>query len=273
MRIPEDKIEEVAETIRKAGGIEEKPPPYAKYRFRLDKAIVTIYNSGSVTVGGKETKRVKELITETALKGNEGIIVGCDEAGKGEIFGPLVIACIYGNDKCLKKLLEIGVKDSKKLKKEKIKKLSEEIKESCNGVVRILTPSEYNKLYKKFRNLNKLMEEMYFEILKKISKKVKPEKVIVDKLSRGIEEKLKKTFPDVHFEVVTKGEENPFVAAAAIVAKGERLKWMEKASGFLGAEIPEGNVRNEYIKILTLIPEEERFKFIKEHFNISGEEK
>nr|AIE95908.1 ribonuclease HII (rnhB) [uncultured marine thaumarchaeote AD1000_71_A04] len=46
---------------------------------------------------------------------NKSLVSGIDEAGRGSIIGPLVIASVTANKKTIKKFSRIGVKDSKKL--------------------------------------------------------------------------------------------------------------------------------------------------------------
>jgi ribonuclease HIII len=54
--------------------------------------------------------------------------IGVDESGKGDFFGPLVIAGIISSDEINQKLITLGVRDSKKLSDKKIVELAEEIK-------------------------------------------------------------------------------------------------------------------------------------------------
>ncbi|TCK06329.1 ribonuclease HIII [Phorcysia thermohydrogeniphila] len=270
MKLERKKIEKVVNELLSEGAIHEEPPAYALYRLRLDDGIVTIYESGSVVFGGKDGEKLKKRFLELLFKEIDlSPRIGCDEAGKGEFVGPLVVSCIYANEDCIKKLLSLDVKDSKKLPNKKLKEMAEEIKKHCHGYVKVLMPENYNRLYKKYGNVNRMLEDIYKEVIGKLLEKYKVKRVIVDKFSERIENILKENFPNVEFKVVPKAESDPVVAAASIVAKAERLRKMEDLSKLLGFPLPEGNKENR--ELLSKIPPELRYKFVKEHFKVNGE--
>ncbi|ADY73081.1 ribonuclease HIII [Desulfurobacterium thermolithotrophum DSM 11699] len=262
-----ENIELLVKKLKEKGAKEEKPPPHALYRLRKDKGILTIYKTGNVVFGGKDPSFLKEEVAKVYLQ-NVTVTtkVGCDEAGKGEFVGPLVVACVCADKNCLRKLLDLGVKDSKALSREKILKMAEEIKKYCRGRVKVIMPFQYNKLYEKYKNLNRLLEDIYVELIGSLLAKYSPQEVIVDKFSSRIEPLLKEKFKNTSFKVVPKAEKDLVVAAASIVAKAERLKAMEKLSKELGIELPEGNIQNE--KVLKIVPEKLIDKFVKLHFKI-----
>ena len=264
-----EQIELLVKKLKGKGAKEESPPPHALYKLRKDKGILTIYKTGGITFEGKDPSFFKEEVASFYLQNiDKTHRIGCDEAGKGEFIGPLVVACVYADEKCFKKLVELGVKDSKNLSRERILKMAEEIKKHCRGQVKVIMPSQYNRLYERYRNLNRLLEAVYVEILEKLIEKYHPEKVIVDKFSSKLEEILKDRFKGIQFEIVPKAERDPVVAAASIVAKAERLKAMNRLERELGIELPEGNLDNQ--KILQLIPSKFRHKFVKMHFKTDG---
>ena len=269
MKVRREEVKAVIEKLKEIGGKVEEPPEGVEARLRFKEGVVQVYSTGSITVGGKEKEKLEEKVGKAIFEGveRELPIVGCDEAGKGELFGPLVVACVYADEKCYEELLKLGLKDSKRLKPEKILELSEKVKKVCSGRVKVLMPEEYNRLYENFKNQNRLMEEVYLEVLEKLFKKKGfPKKVVIDKFSPKVEEVLKENFPQVEFEVKTKGEEEPVVAAAAVVAKAERLKRLAELSKELGFKVKEGNAENR--ELLRRIPREKLHKFIKEHFSV-----
>jgi ribonuclease HII len=56
------------------------------------------------------------------------VIAGVDEAGRGSVLGPLVVAGVSIEESRVRKLSELGVKDSKLLTPQKRSKLYREIK-------------------------------------------------------------------------------------------------------------------------------------------------
>ena len=76
--------------------------------------------------------------------------IGVDESGKGDFFGPLVVAACYVGPEHLAELE--GVKDSKKLTDPIALKLATNIKRVCPHAVISIGPAKYNELYNSFRN-------------------------------------------------------------------------------------------------------------------------
>ena len=103
---------------------------YGHWKAQKEHTSVSAYHSGKVVIQGSGTQDLvlyvlePEILHEARL-GYEGVLAeqenpqmfephaGIDESGKGDFFGPLVIACAYTNSDSAKKLLEAGVKDSK----------------------------------------------------------------------------------------------------------------------------------------------------------------
>ena len=83
--------------------------------------------------------------------------IGVDESGKGDFFGPLVIAGVLTDEKNAKYLTELGMKDSKKLSDKKILYFAKEIKKNAPHSVIAISNARYNELYSNIKNLNKLL--------------------------------------------------------------------------------------------------------------------
>ncbi|ADU96912.1 ribonuclease HIII [Thermovibrio ammonificans] len=268
MKLSSSEKEKLLKKLKALGAKEEKPPEHAQYRLRLNDAILTVYKSGSVVYGGKGREKLKELVAETVLSDTELPRIGCDEAGKGEFVGPLVVACIVADEKCLKRLIELGVKDSKKLSNEKVEELASEITETCHGKVKLLIPEKYNRAYSKFKNINRLLEAVYREIVSDLCEKFSPKVVVVDKFSNRAEEVLKDVVKGARLEVRPKAEDDLAVAAASIVAKAVRLKTMKELEKRFKVKLPEGNTG--LAELLKKTPKELHEKLFKLHFSVGG---
>ena len=83
--------------------------------------------------------------------------IGTDESGKGDFFGPLVIAGVLADEKTAQYFLDLGIKDSKKLTDKKMLTLATEIKKVAPHSIIAISNSKYNELYNNMRNLNKLL--------------------------------------------------------------------------------------------------------------------
>ena len=171
--------------------------------------------------------------------------IGTDESGKGDFFGPLVIAGVYVDENIKKKLEAIGVKDSKQIAHSSIKKLAENIKkiagEKSFNIV-IINPPRYNELYEKFGNLNKLLAWGHARVLENILTRTEAAAAISDKFGdeglilNSLQEKGKM----LNLYQFHKAEKYTAVAAASIIARDKFNDWFERMNGELNMTIPKG---------------------------------
>ena len=109
--------------------------------------------------------------------------IGTDESGKGDYFGPLVVASVHVGPNQEKVLDYYGVKDCKRLTDRRVLELEPKIRGECvHDIVRI-NPHKYNILYRKFENLNVLLAWAHARAIENILKKVKCGLVITDKFA------------------------------------------------------------------------------------------
>jgi ribonuclease HIII len=92
----------------------------------------------------------------------KGDVIGSDESLKGDTFGGMVVAGVKADEAMRKKLIDLGVKDSKKLTDNTCLKLAKKIQKLTDCEVKTIFPEEYND----FRDgqtvlLNKLHAECY----------------------------------------------------------------------------------------------------------------
>jgi ribonuclease HIII len=171
--------------------------------------------------------------------------IGTDESGKGDFFGPLVIAAVYADEKLLTKLKLAGVKDSKKLDDRAIKNISKEIKKIVpNNYRNVVTinPEKYNQLYESFRNLNKLLAWGHSKAIENIVSNKFISTVISDKFGNEsllISELSKKNI-ELNLIQTTKAERFTAVAAASILAREKIIQWFSKTSSDLNIELRKG---------------------------------
>ncbi len=151
------------------------------------------------------------------------VICGIDEAGRGPVIGPMVIAGVLLDEKDIKKLRKIGVKDSKLLSRERREALFEMVKRIVNAYEFIIvSPREIDMAVEsKQMNLNLLEAHKTAEIINKL----KPDKAIVDSPSvnhKSYSDYLKRLIvnKDIKLECTHKADVRyPHVAAASIIAK------------------------------------------------------
>ena len=172
------------------------------------------------------------------------IYIGTDESGKGDYFGPLVIAAVYSDPSISKKLKEIGVRDSKELTDQSISIIASKIKklEGCVFNVIVINPEKYNILYDKMRNLNKLLGWAHAKAIENVlNVKIAPE-AISDKFGKEkyIHNSLQEKGKEIKLHQLTKAEKFTAVAAASILARDSFSKWFYRLKKQMNIQLPKG---------------------------------
>lgn len=176
--------------------------------------------------------------------------IGTDEAGKGDFFGPLVCAAFYiESEEMEQELLELGIRDSKKLSDTKIREMARTMFRRWpeNFVTMAPGVSKYNDLYDKVGNLNKLLGWMHGRIILDLHNRCvehnwKVDDIIIDKFGDLSNVSLSnKELKGLPLSAVTKGEEKEVaIAAASVIARDAFLFRMKKLSEEAGMTIPLG---------------------------------
>jgi len=154
-------------------------------------------------------------------------IAGVDDAGRGSIVGPLVIAGVLLDDKDLPKLMALGVKDSKRLSPRRREELAAEIKRlALKYYVAFLSPAEIDRVVETGRKFHKL-NRLEAQTMAKVISILKPEVAYVD-ASDVLADRFKlHIMESLPFKVQIISEHKadvryPIVSAASIIAKVER---------------------------------------------------
>jgi len=224
-------------------------------------AKLNVYHTGKISTGGRASG-LRDLIegwrtsqtgtggprASTARAGGRPVLdgtprLGIDEAGKGDYFGPLVVAGVrVTHAASARKLQEIGVRDSKEIKASGIRRISERIFEAVgrnNVHVISLPPLEYETRRVAAGNVNRLLGELAATIMGKLMDEV--EAVVVDEFARSARSYLEPFVPDgVQLEVRTRAEDDAAVAAASIVARARQLEEIDRLSEQVGFRLPLG---------------------------------
>lgn len=169
--------------------------------------------------------------------------IGTDESGKGDFFGPLVIAGVIVNTETSQRLLRAGIKDSKLLSDITINTIVPEILDIIKDDFNIITitPSTYNTLHTKMGNLNRLLGWAHAKVIENLLEKRNVNEAISDKFGdesyiiRNLGEKGK----TIRLQQFTKAERFTGVAAASILARYSFNKWFLEMKA-KGVELPKG---------------------------------
>jgi len=174
------------------------------------------------------------------------LISGVDEAGRGSVIGPLVIAGVSINENDLPNLIDLGVKDSKLLSPQKREELASQIKKlALNYHFILLSPAEIDPVVESRRKLHKL-NRLEAQAMARVIAVLKPDVVYVDasdiladRFGDHIAENLlfsPKLICEHKADV-----KYPIVSAASIIAKVERdkvISQLQKKHGNIGCGYP-----------------------------------
>ncbi len=169
--------------------------------------------------------------------------IGTDESGKGDYFGPLVVAGIFLPDGQDDVLRELGVKDSKRTSDNRCRELAEVIKQGYKHSVVAIGPEKYNALYEKLRNLNKILAWAHARVIENILEGTRAGLVITDQFGdeRFVQDALMKKGKTIELVQKVRAEEDMAVAAASILARAEFLSRLFFLGKDIGLELPKGS--------------------------------
>ena len=200
--------------------------------------------------------------------------VGVDESGKGDFFGPLVVAACYVGPEHLAELE--GVKDSKKLTDKQAIELATQIKKVCPCKVLPLMPLKYNELYAKIGNLNHLLAWGHATVIEDVLNLHPADLIISDQFATGgnvVKSRLKEKGRQAQFVSRVRAESDIAVAAASILARAEFLWRLRELSQQFGIDLPKGatNVIPSGKKFVQMHGPDALKKVAKMHFKTSKE--
>jgi ribonuclease HIII len=169
--------------------------------------------------------------------------IGSDESGKGDFFGPLVIAAFFLPEGQEDVLRELGVKDSKRTSDPRCLELAGTLKRAYpfHSVVAI-GPEKYNELWAKLRNLNRLLAWGHARAIENVLERVPAGRAVTDQFGdeRFVRGALLKKGREIELVQMPRAEEDPAVAAASILARAEFLVRLDALSRDAGLALPKG---------------------------------
>lgn len=234
--------------------------PHALFSARKGKLNITVYQKGpKVLVQGKDTEDFIRFTLEPEVLGEARLgyeevhdpemfapHFGIDESGKGDFFGPLVIAGVFTDATITRSLIAAGIMDSKRVTSAaRIRTLAAAIRATpgCTAEVVSIGPERYNEMHASFGNLNRLLAWGHARVIEKLAA-TRPDcpRALSDQFARP--EVLQRALRDkgltLQLDQRTKGESDIAVAAASILARERFIDWMDKTSASCGVKLPLG---------------------------------
>jgi ribonuclease HIII len=263
-RLDEERFEELRKHL-KALGFKLEERPHQVFLARYDPLTVNLYKSGKIAFGGNDPvlqREVEWFLSKLGAKtekpapgvGFDGRTrIGTDEAGKGDYFGPLVVAGVLVTPEMEKALEKAGAKDSKKIGSDKrVAEIAKGIR-SVAGLhgheVVTIGPTRYNELHEKMGDVNKMLGWAHARVIENLLKGNASCRLAIadqfgdqDYIIRSMMERGKR----IELIQVHKGERDIAVASASILARETFLRSMAKMNEEFEMEFPRG--ANEVIE-------------------------
>ena len=177
---------------------------------------------------------------------------GVDESGKGDFFGPLVIAGVFADRQSARQFLDLGVQDSKRIGSDaRIYAFAKEIRRIARDATDVVAigPARYNELYKKFGNLNSLLGWGHARVIENLlARRPDCPRSLSDQFAdaRVIENALLRHGQKIRIEQRPRAESDIAVAAASILAREAFINWLgAQGEGTWGEARPWGVGRNQ----------------------------
>ena len=260
---------------------EMREVPHTRFAGHRNQLNVNFYHSGKLLVQGKGTREFVEFVLEPeilkeARLGYEAEInpdfirprLGVDESGKGDFFGPLVIAGVYVNESVVRHWQEKGVKDSKRVTSDKrIGELAKVIRSTpgCVWTVVPIGPEAYNRMHAKLRTVNKMLAWGHARVIENLMERrtemePPPERAISDQFARSkstVANALMELGRGIELIQRHKAEEDLAVAGASILARDVFVQKMAELGEKVGKTLPKGGGKPVDVAAKELVAEQD----------------
>ncbi|MBL8858759.1 MAG: ribonuclease HIII [Planctomycetes bacterium] len=231
-----------------------RPVPHALFSVKGEGVVATFYESGKAVVQGANPELFIEhwigagapspassgsskSSAKPANDDESGALIGSDECGKGDYFGPLVVAAVRLEPGQAEKLRAAGVRDSKTLSDEQCLKLGAALRGVFAHSVVQLDPPRYNQIYVQGK-LNDLLGSLHAEAIQQLARP--GIRVLVDQFADARLMQKKLAGLDVKLEQRTRAESNAAVAAASIIAREAFLTALKNLSEEAAVDLHKG---------------------------------
>lgn len=246
----------------------ERNAPGVIFAAKLPDAAITVYKSGKVMFQGigakreaskfgeiKSTPPSQQATLSIKTKGDKlpenfstMSVIGSDETGTGDYFGPITVAAVYVPHDKIELIKELGVKDSKMLSDYVMLRMAKDIMSVCSYSILTLNNEKYNEIQAKGYSQGKMKAVLHNQAIKNVLTKITPEKpeyILIDQFAerdtyfKHIQNEKEIIREDVLFS--TKAEQlHVAVASASILARYAFLKEMDRLSSLVGFPLQKG---------------------------------
>ena len=274
------------------------PVEHSAFAFKGENLNIVHYKSGKCVISGKGTEEFVKFtlepdVTGQAVLGYDAELnpewfdehAGLDESGKGDLFGPVVSACVIASGDVVREWIKAGIKDSKKLADPTIAELDRMIRATPGVAVKttFARMAKYNELHSRFgKNLNRLLGWMHATSCEEALKNYeemngrRPAWGLLDQFSEEpiVQKELARKNIAFDLRMRTKAESDPVVAAASIVARAAFVRELDRLSADGGVHLPKGSgaeAKRAAVELIERLGPAILINFAKMHFKTAYE--
>lgn len=173
--------------------------------------------------------------------------MGVDESGKGDFFGPLVIAAVYTDRELVHAFRRLNVRDSKTITSDRVAlDMARELRKllgSRRYSTVAIEPAAYNRLYAQMRNVNRILAWGHARAIENVLENNPTcPTAVADQFGpvRQIESALQEKGRKIRLIQRPRAESDPAVAAASVLARAEFLERLSKLGARYSLSLPKG---------------------------------
>jgi ribonuclease HIII len=234
------------------GIFEHRSVPHAVFSVKGEGAVATLYVSGKLVVQGEDpTIFVERFLgleapAAAATSGpaketddrDDRATIGSDEVGKGDYFGPLVVAAVRLEPGDARKMRASGVRDSKTLSDEAALRLGGALRSVCVHAIARIDPEEYNRTHSRPGQLNAMLADLHAQAIRKLQRP--GIRVVIDQFGPEALMRTRLADLDIALEQRPRAEAIPAVAAASVLAREEFLLALKELSDRYAVDLHKG---------------------------------
>lgn len=260
--------------------LQPKLPPGAIFSAKTAGCSITAYKSGKVLFQGanyeieanrweKESNEISpkkpKSTSTTAPDFSTKTLIGTDEVGTGDYFGPITVVAAFVQKEQIAELTKLGVRDSKGMKDKEICEVAKQLIKQIPYSLLVLSNEKYNSLQAQGMNQGQMKAILHNQAILHLKKKLEGQSydgILIDQF----------VVPSTYFQYIKNqptqvNEKNMYfytkaeslhhsVAAASIIARYAFVKEMDKLSEQAGFEIPKGAGNHVDVAAAKLIKEQ-----------------
>ena len=227
---------------------------HARFAVKAAGASLVCYTSGKLVLQGKSIDDFARRYLGDLAAGERAApaspvpfdraTIGSDEAGKGDYFGPLVVAAVHAEPAQAAELAAIGVADSKTLSDLRMMPMAERLERTFDCAVRVLSPVDYNARWRADPNVNHVLADLHADALAELLARHADATVVVDRfgdeslVASRLQRRLGRA--PTRLVQVPRAEAHPVVGAASVVARVHFLEGLARCEEETGTDLHRG---------------------------------